>query len=429
MITVMIVLFFLLLFTNVPILFSIGLSTMVALFFFSDMPLVYIPQTMFASSDSFELLAIPFFILAGGVMKVGGISRRLIDFINSIVGSFTGGLAIVTVISCIFFGAISGSAPATTAAIGSVMIPYMVKKGYDRGFSAALVSCSGGIGIMIPPSIPAVIYSVLSGTSVASMFAAGIGPGITVGLVLIAVSYLTARRHSWGGTHKATGREVATRAKDAAWALFMPVLILGGIYGGIFTPTEAAAVSVIYSFIVGVWVYKEINMKDLKGVIIESAEMTAMVMILISVAAVFSGILTEQNVPRMLGNAILAGTRNPVVFLLLIDLVFVVIGCFMSVTPALIILTPLLVPLLPEFGINPVHFGQILVVNMAIGALSPPFGVDMFIACGITKIPIEEYARKGKWILLSNLISLCLISFIPQIAILIPGLLGMKLGI
>ena len=429
MITVLIALFFLLLLTNVPILFSIGLASMVALFFFSDMPLVYIPQTMFASTDSFELLAIPFFILAGGVMKVGGISRRLVDFINTIVGSFTGGLASVTVISCMFFGAISGSAPATTAAIGSVMIPYMVKKGYDRGFSAALVSCSGGIGIMIPPSIPAIIYSVLSGTSVASMFAAGIGPGIVVGLVLIAVSYATARKHNWGGTKKATWREVAVTAKDAAWALFMPVLILGGIYGGIFTPTEAAAVSVIYSFIVGVCVYKEIDMKNLKEIIVESAEMTAMVMILIAVASVFSAILTEQNVPRMLGESILAGTRNPIAFLLLINLVMLTIGCFMSITPALIILTPLLVPLLAEFGINPVHFGQILVANMAIGALSPPFGVDMFIACGITKIPIDEYARRGKWVLLSNLVSLLLITFIPQIAIFVPRILGMKLGI
>jgi C4-dicarboxylate transporter, DctM subunit len=429
MITVMVVLFFLFLFTNVPILFSIGLSTMVGLFFFSDMPLLYIPQAMFASTDSFELLAIPFFILAGGVMKVGGISRRLVDFINTIVGSFTGGLATVTVISCMFFGAISGSAPATTAAIGSVMVPYMVQKGYNKGFSAALVSCSGGIGIMIPPSIPAVVYSVLSGTSVASMFAAGIGPGITVGLVLIAVSYVTARHHNWGGAKKATRREMVTRAKEASWALFMPVLILGGIYGGIFTPTEAAAVSVIYSFIVGIWVYKEIKLKSLKAVIVESAEMTAVVMILISVASVFSGILTDQNVPRLLGESILAGTKNPVVFLLLINTVFIVIGCFMSVTPALIILTPLLVPLLPEFGINPVHFGQILVINMAIGALSPPFGVDMFIACGITKIPIEEYARKGKWILLSSLISLLLVTFIPEIAILIPKILGMKLGI
>jgi C4-dicarboxylate transporter DctM subunit len=429
MITAMIILFFLLLLTNVPILFSIGLAALVALFFFSDMPLLYIPQTMFASTDSFELLAIPFFILAGGVMKVGGISRRLVDFINTIVGSFTGGLAIVTVISCMFFGAISGSAPATVAAIGSVMIPYMVKNGYDKGFSAALASCSGGIGIMIPPSIPAVIYCVLSGTSVASVFAAGIGPGIVVGLVLITVSYITARKHNWGGRKRATLREVAVGGKDAAWALFMPVLILGGIYGGIFTPTEAAAVSVIYSFVVGVWVYKEIDMKSLKEIIIESAEMSAMVMILISVASIFSAILTEQNVPRMLGELILAGTRSPIIFLLLIDLVFLIIGCFMSVTPALIILTPLLVPLLPEFGINPVHFGQILIVNMAIGALSPPFGVDMFIACGITKITIEEYTRKGKWILLSNLVSLLLVTFIPQISILIPRILGMKLGI
>jgi C4-dicarboxylate transporter DctM subunit len=429
MITVLVAVFFILLFTNVPILFAIGLSTLVSLFFFHDMPLIFIPQAMFTSVDSFELLAIPFFILAGAIMMGGGISRRLVDFINSLVGSFTGGLGIVTVLSCIFFGAISGSAPATTAAIGSVMIPYMVEKGYDRGFSASLVACSGGIGIMIPPSIPAVVYSVLSGTSVASMFAAGIGPGIVFGLMLMIVSYVISKKKGYTGRGKVSLREFLIRAKEASWALFMPVLILGGIYGGIFTPTEAAAVSVIYSFLVGVYIYKEIDLKGLKNILLESVELTAMVMILISVASVFSAILVEQNVPKLLGEWVLRITSSPVGFILLINLVFTIIGCFMSVSPALIVLTPLLVPLLPNFGINPVHFGQIMIVNMAIGALTPPFGVDMFIACSITKIPIEEYTRKGIFFIISTLVSLLIISFVPEIALFIPRILGMKLGI
>ena len=304
MITAMCLIFGALLFTGVPILAAIGIACIAAIYFFSDIRLLLIPQSMFASTDSFELLAIPFFILAGGVMKVGGVSRRLVEFINTLLGSCTGGLAIVTVASCMFFGAISGSAPATTAAIGGVMIPYMLERGYDRGFSASLVACSGGIGVLIPPSIPAVVYSVLSGTSVATMFAAGVGPGVVVGLILMAVSYVTAKRRGWQGTERASLGEIAVAARKASWALFMPVLILGGIYGGIFTPTEAAAVSVIYSFVVGLWIYKEITYDYLKEVLIESAEVSAMVMILIAVGSVFSGLLTDQNVPKIMGDFI-----------------------------------------------------------------------------------------------------------------------------
>lgn len=429
MITAMFAMFLVLLFTSIPILFAIGLSVVAAMYFFSDLPLLFIPQTMFASSDSFELLAIPFFILAGGVMKVGGVSRRLVAFISTLLGSCTGGLALVTVVSCMFFGAISGSAPATTAAIGAVMIPFMVDRGYDRGFSASLVACSGGIGILIPPSIPAVIYSVLAGSSVASMFAAGIGPGFVVGCVLLITSFVIAKMKGWKGDRRATFAEIVAAGRRAFWALFMPVLILGGIYSGIFTPTEAAAVAVIYGFVVGLWIYKEITFENLFSTLIESAELTAMVMILIAVGAVFSGLLTEQNIPRLLGEFIRSTTDSPVVFLLLINVAFLLIGCFMSVTPALIILTPLMIPILPEFGINPIHFGQILILNMALGALTPPFGVDMFISCSITKITIGEYTRKGLPILIAGLISLVIVTFIPEISLFIPRVLGMNIGI
>ena len=429
MITAMLVIFLILLFTSVPIAFAIGLSTVVAFYFFSNMPLLYIPQTMFPSVDSFELLAIPFFILSGAIMKEGGISRRLVDFISSIVGSYTGGLAIVTVISCEFFGAISGSAPATTAAIGGIMIPYMVERGYDRGFTAALVACSGGIGIMIPPSIPAVIYSVLSGTSVASMFAAGVGPGIVFGLGYIAVSYVHAKKRGFKGEKRASLREVFVSARKAFWALFMPVLILGGIYSGLFTPTEAACVSVIYSFIIGFWVYKEIDLSKLKSVLLEAAEFSAMVMILFAVSATFSTILTQQNVPKHLGEWLSAVTTGPVSFLILFTVVMTIIGCFMSPIPAIIILTPLLVPLLPELGVNPVHFGQLMIVNAAVGSLTPPFGVDMFIACGITKIPIHVYTRRGLTLILASLALILVVTFVPEISLFLPKLLGMKLGI
>jgi C4-dicarboxylate transporter, DctM subunit len=429
MITAMVVIFLVLLITNVPILFAIGLSTLVAIYFFSNLPLLYIPQIMFPTVDSFELLAVPFFILSGAIMKGGGISRRLVEFINSIVGSYTGGLAIVAIVSCELFGAISGSAAATTAAIGGVMIPYMVEKGYDRGFSAALVSCSGGIGIMIPPSIPAVLYCVLAGTSVASVFAAGIGPGIVFGFAYIIVSYIHAKRKGYERTRRASFIEILKTGKNAAWALFMPVLILGGIYSGLFTPTEAAAVSVIYAFFVGFFIYKEINLRDLKNVLLESAEMSAMVMILIAVSSVFSALLTQQNVPNLLAEWIKSADLGSFWFLLLVNGVLVLIGCFMSPIPALIILTPLLVPLLGDLGVNPVHFGQIFNVNVAIGALTPPFGVDMFVACAITKIPIDEYARKGVFLIIASFVSLLVVTFIPEICLFIPRLLGMKLGI
>lgn len=413
---------------GVPIAIVLGLSSLIAIYFGSMLPLTVIPQRMFVATDSFPLMAIPFFMIAGALMESGGISKRLINFAHSLIGSFTGGLALVSILTCMFFAAISGSGPATVAAIGSILIPAMVEDGYDAGFAAAVMAIAGSIGVIIPPSIPMVSYGVVGSVSIGSLFLGGFGPGILIGLSLMAVAYFTAKKKGYGRQkEKFSGKKALIAFKDAFWALLMPVIILGGIYGGIFTPTEAAAVAVIYGFIVGLFIYKELKIKDMPQVFAKSGVSTAMVMLIISTAQVFGWILTSERIPDAIATSFMSITSNPYILLLLINLLLLIVGCVMETNAAIIILAPIFLPLVSQVGIDPVLFGIIMVVNLAIGMVTPPLGVNLFVACGVDnkheKITLERISKAVIPLLIINIVDLLLISFIPQIALFLPNML------
>lgn len=409
-----------------PIWVVLASSSFVALQFASSTPLLVVVQRMFTSTDSFPLLAIPLFMISGNLMEGGGISRRLINFCNSLLGSLTGGLGMVAILTCMFFAAISGSGPATVAAIGGIMIPAMEKAGYNKAFAAALMSVAGAIGVIIPPSIPMVNFGVAGSVSISTLFAAGFLPGILIGGSLMLVCYFSAKKHGYGTENKTqfSLRNVIKSFIEAFWALLMPVIILGGIYGGIFTPTEAAGISVIYGFVIGVFVYKEMKLKDLIPMLMNAAKSTAMVMMIIASAAGFGWILTSERIPDAIAAAMMSISSNKIVILLLINLLLLFVGCIMETTASIIILTPIFLPIVIQMGVNPIHFGIIMVVNLAIGMSTPPLGVNLFVSCGIAKISIEENSKQLVKFLAANVISLLLITFFEPISLIIPRLMG-----
>lgn len=418
--------FIVLIVLGLPIAIVLGLSSLLALAFGSSIPLTVVPQRMFVASDSFPLMAIPFFMIAGALMESGGISKRLINFTHSLVGSFTGGLALVSVLTCMIFAAISGSGPATVAAIGSILIPALVEDGYDPGFAAALLAISGSIGVIIPPSIPMVTYGVSGSVSIGTLFLSGLGPGILIGISLMLISIFLAKKNGYGKQKsKFSIKKLLVSFKEAFLALLMPVIILGGIYGGIFTPTEAAAVAVVYGFIVGVLVYKELKISDLQMIFAKSGVSTAMVMLIISTAQVFGWILTSERIPDAIAKAFTSLSSNPYVFLLLVNVLLLFVGCVMETNAAIIILTPIFLPIATQLGINPVHFGIIMVVNLALGMVTPPLGVNLFVACGIEngveKITIERITKSVIPLIVVNIIDLLLITYIPQISMFLPN--------
>ncbi len=423
MITTLFVSFALFVSINVPIAIAIALSSMAAIAMQGDIPFIIIVQKMFTALDSFPFMAVPFFILAGLLMEYGGISRRLVDFAASIVGKTYGGLALVAVISSMFFGAISGSAAATTAAIGAILIPSMAERGYDKGYAAALQGAAGTLGIMIPPSIPLVVYGVLTGESVGELFIGGIIPGIIVGISLMFVAWDVARKRGYGGTETFSFKNLLTSFKDAGFALLMPLLILGGIYGGYFTPTEAAAVAVVYALLVGTLIYRELNIKSLGDILIQAVASTAIIMFIIATASIFGWILAAEQVPQYVASSILATTRNPVIILLLINLLLLMLGTFLETTAAIIITTPVFLPVITQIGIDPLHFGIIMVVNLAVGMITPPLGVCLFVGCGIADIPLEKIVRAILPFLIIMLIDIVIITYIPSISMLLPGLM------
>lgn len=409
-----------------PIWVVLASSSFVALHFASSTPLLVVVQRMFTSTDSFPLLAIPLFMISGNLMEGGGISRRLINFCDSLLGSLTGGLGMVAILTCMFFAAISGSGPATVAAIGGIMIPAMEKAGYDKAFAAALMSVAGAIGVIIPPSIPMVNFGVAGSVSISTLFAAGFLPGILIGGALMLVCYFSAKKHGYGMESKTkfSLRNVVRSFVEAFWALLMPVIILGGIYGGIFTPTEAAGISVIYGFIIGVFVYKEMKLKDLVPMLMNAAKSTAMVMMIIASAAGFGWILTSERIPDAIAAAMMTISSNKIVILLLINLLLLFVGCIMETTASIIILTPIFLPIVTQMGVNPIHFGIIMVVNLAIGMSTPPLGVNLFVSCGIAKISIEENSKQLVKFLAANIAALLLITFFEPISLIIPKLMG-----
>ncbi|MFC5713183.1 TRAP transporter large permease [Thalassorhabdus alkalitolerans] len=422
MVTILVITLILLFMFSVPIAFALGISSTVAIWLSGTMPLESIVQRMFNALDLFPLLAIPFFILAGSLMETGGISRRLINFANVIVGEMKGGLAAVVVVTSMFFAAISGSSPATVAAIGSILIPAMIAKGYHKDFAASVQAVSGGIGVIIPPSIPLILYGVTAQVSIGSLFLAGILPGVMLGILLLITVYIISKMRDYKGGESSNWKEKGVAFKEALLALMMPVIILGGIYGGIFTPTEAAGVAVVYAFIVGFFVYREITVKNLMNIFIKSSITTAIIMIIIANAGVFAYILTRQRVPQTIAEQFTQFTESPLVFLLIVNVFLLIVGMVFETSAAIIILAPILVPVAMTMGIDPVHFGIIMVVNLAVGMVTPPVGVNLFVAAQIANTTLERIAWAVIPFLIVLIINVLIISYIPEISTFLPSI-------
>jgi C4-dicarboxylate transporter, DctM subunit len=413
--------FALLLFLGVPIAVILGITTLVSLVFFSSTPLTIITQQLFNALDQFVLLAIPFFILAGAVMTRGGIARRLIAFVNALVGWFPGGLAMAGILACIFFAAISGSSPATVVAIGSIMIPALVKAGYGEKFSLGLITVSGSLGIVIPPSIPMILYCLVMNVSVAEIFMAGVMPGLLIGFCLMVYTFFMAKKKNWRIEQKASLSLLIQTGKDGIWALLLPFIVLGGIYSGVFTPTEAAAVSVIYALFVEMVIYREFGLRDLTGVCQEAAILSACLLFILSCAMTFIWLLTAEQVPHQLADIIILYIDSPWMFLLTVNILFLILGCFMDDVSAMLVLAPLFLETLNRYGIDLVHFGIVMVLNIQMGMLTPPFGLNLFVASGITKEPIIKIARGVAPFLVIMLACLMLVTYIPWISLTLPN--------
>ncbi|PWW32502.1 C4-dicarboxylate transporter DctM subunit [Cytobacillus oceanisediminis] len=416
---------FVFLLIGVPIAIALGASALLTIYFTTTLPLTIMTQKAFTSLDSFPLLAIPFFMLAGILMGKGGVSKRLLNLATILVGWMIGGLALVTVVSCMFFAAISGSGPATVAAIGSFMIPSMREKNYGEGFSAAVAAASGSIGVIIPPSIPFVLYGVIGGVSVGSMFLAGILPGIILGAGLMIVSFLISKKRDYKPEKRVnySTKELLKSLYDAKWALLIPVIILGGIYGGIFSPTEAAVVAVVYAIIIGVFVHKELTMKDLYDSFREAVVINATTMIIIGLSISFAYIMTLEQIPASIADFITNLSTNPFVILLVINLLLLIVGMFIDTISALVVLTPILLPIVTAVGVDPIHFGVILVANLAIGFITPPLGVNLFVASSVSGVKIEKISMAILPFLFSMIISLLVITYVPALSIWLPEFL------
>lgn len=404
-------------FIGVPIATSIGAASTGYLAFLTDLPLIVAPQRMFTTIDSFPLMAVPFFVLSGGLMQAGGISKRLIRFADACVGHLTGGLAIVVIITSMFFAAVSGSSAATITALGVILIPAMVEKGYDKSYAASVQACSGQMGVIIPPSIPMVVYAVATETSIADLFKAGLFPGILMGASLIIFCYFTCKKRGYvGNSTRASGKEKLLALKDAIWAIFMPIIILGGIYSGWFTPTEAAAIAVGYAFIVGIFVYKELDVRKIKNIMLESAVTTATILFLISCAGLLAWIMGRLNVAQAVAAFFDLFVHNRVVFLLVVNLLLFFVGMFSDAGPAIIILAPLLAPIAESYNISLVHFGIIMVVNLAVGFCTPPVGVNLFLSSQIAGIKLEDMLKDVVKFLIILVADVLIISFVPALS-------------
>lgn len=411
---------------NVPVGIAIGLSALSAVMVNPRMTDSFVVSQLIAGSDSFPLMAIPLFILAGELMAAGGVSKRILNVCNVFFGRATGGLAIVTVVVCMFFAAVSGSGPATVAAVGSMVVPTMLEKGYSKSFTLACVACAGCIGVIIPPSIPMVIYGTSTGTSVSTMFMAGFLPGILIGLMLCLVCYFYCKKMGWKGDNtKYTAKEKIHIILDAVWALIDPIIILGGIYGGFFTPTEAAAVAAVYALICGLFIYRELNLKNLFNTIANACSTTGTTMVIIGCATGFTRILTMEQVPQLVSNALISLSDNRFVILTLINILLLFVGCFMDTTPAMMVLSPILLPVAQALGLTPIHFGVIMVVNLAIGFITPPLGINLFVAARVGNTSLEVVCKGIVRFIIAMLVCLLLITFIPAISEFLPRATGM----
>ena len=418
--------FFALLLCRVPVAASMGLGALAGIWYMGFKISVF-PTAFYAAIAKYTLLAIPFFILAGVIMDYAGISKRLINFANACVGHRRGGLAVVTVVVACFFAAISGSGPATVAAIGGVLIPAMAKQGYNKNFATALVASSGGIGMIIPPSIPFIIFAMLAEVSVGTMFIAGIIPGILFGVFFAVTAILYLRNDKNVVIQEKQPFPVRLKAmKEALWAIMMPVIILGGIYGGIFTPTEAAGAAVVYGLFVGVFIYKEIRPKELWRVCIDASVSSAIITFIMGCAGVFTWILTTSGVTGQLTDALLSITTNPWAMLFIITLIFLIAGCFVDSASGFFLLLPILLPIIKQMDYSVIAFGVIATANFAIGQVTPPVGSNLFVACNIANVSMKDLVAKVWPFLIAGLLCLLLITYAPFIITFLPELLGMR---
>ncbi len=374
---------------SVPIAVAIGLASLVGTWQ-ANLNFLVVVKEMFSAVNKFALAAIPFFVLVGNLMESGGISRRLVEFAKSIVGGIHGGLAATCVLTCMIFAAVSGSSIATTFAIGAILIPALIRHGYPTNFAAALQATSAELGVIIPPSIPMILYGVSAEVSIGELFISGFGPGLLIGAALMAFMIVYARVRGYGSGDREDRLPFVVATRHAALALVMPVIGLGGIYGGVFTPTEASVAAVFYALIVGVGVYGETKVSDLPGVLRKSVVSSAIIMFIIANAGLFSYLITRAGVPERIGAFLVEWLRTPVLFLLGVNAALFVIGMFIETSPSIIVLAPILAPVAAHFGIDPVHFGIVMVVNLALGMITPPFGVNLFAACAVAKIPLDQ---------------------------------------
>jgi C4-dicarboxylate transporter, DctM subunit len=401
---------------SVSVAVSIGLASLVGALQ-AELNLLAIVKEMFGAINKFPLAAIPFFILAGNLMESGGISARLVDFAKSIVGGVQGGLAATCVLTCMIFASVSGSSIATTFAIGAILIPALIKHGYPTNFAAALQATSAELGVIIPPSIPMILYGVSAEVSIGELFISGFGPGLLIGIVLMAFVVIYARWKGYGKGDREGKLPFLTATRRAALALLMPVIILGGIYGGVFTPTEASVIAVFYALIVGVGVYRETKIADLPRVLRKSVMSSAVIMFIIANAGLFSYLITRAGVPEMIGAFLVEWLKSPALFLLGVNAALFVIGMFIETSASIIVLAPILAPVAQHFGIDPVHFGIVMVVNLALGMITPPFGVNLFAACTVARISLDQIVTRLVPFVLVVLACLMVITYVPVISI------------
>lgn len=410
---------------SISIAVSIGLASVIGVYS-SNAPMLLAAKEIFTSINKFPLAAIPFFILAGNLMETGGISKRLVEFAKSIVGGVQGGLAATCVLTCMIFAAVSGSSVATTFAIGAILIPALVKHGYPLNFAAALQATSAELGVIIPPSIPMILYGVSAEVSIGELFIAGFGPGLMIGIALMIFVIVWARVKGYGKNDHVGKMSFGAAFKQAWLALLMPVIILGGIYGGVFTPTEASVVAVFYAFIIGVFIYRETRWSDLGAILRKSALSSAVIMFIIANAGLFSFMITRAGVPDAIGAFLAENLQNPLFFLLGVNAALFVIGMFIETSAAIIVLAPILVPVAIKFGVDPVHFGMIMIVNLALGMITPPFGVNLFAACTVARISLDQIVGRLIPFILVILGCLMVITYFPPLSLYLRDLVFVK---
>jgi len=408
---------------GMPVAISLGLSSLLTIVFFAQDSLASLSIKLYETSEHYTLLAIPFFILAGALMSTGGVARRMVDFAIAAVGHLRGGLAIASILACMLFAAVSGSSPATVVAVGSIVIAGMIRNGYPKEFAAGVICNAGTLGILIPPSIVMVVYAAVTDVSVGRIFMAGVVPGLLLGLMLMLAVHWRVKKLNLQTTQRASLGEVLTKFRKSMWGLALLIIIMGGIYGGVFTPTEAAAVSAVYAFIVAVFIYRDLKINQIPQVFVEASRTTVMLMFIVANAMLFAHVLTTERIPQTIAEHIVSFGLAPWMFLLVVNIVLLVAGNFMEPTGIILILAPIFFPIATQLGIDPIHLGVIMVVNMEIGMVTPPVGLNLFVTSGITDLSIMQVTKAALPWLMVLLVFLAIVTYIPQVTLFLPNLL------